>query len=253
MARHCEPIPEPIGLRPATSITLDCRHSSGRQEIMTTALVTGASRGIGLELARKLTARRTQVIATCREPSPELSSLDLLVESGVEMHNLESISSLGERLRGTPIDILIHNAGVLVADDFESLDLQDLRLQFEVNALGPLMLTRHLRSNLGRGSKVIIITSLMGSIADNGSGGFYGYRMSKAAVNMAGVSLARDLKATGVSVLLVHPGYVRTRMTGYNGTTEPSDSAKGILEQIDRLTLETSGRFVRMNGDELPW
>jgi NAD(P)-dependent dehydrogenase (short-subunit alcohol dehydrogenase family) len=219
---------------------------------MTNALVTGANRGIGLELCRQL-KERASVIAVCRKSSPELDQLGVRVEAGIEVTDAAAPRELARRLEGTKLDLLVHNAGVLKGDHLGRLDPAGLRLQLEVNALAPLFLTEALLPNLGRGAKVAILTSLMGSMGDNGSGGYYGYRMSKAAVNAAGVSLARDLKDRGIAVVLLHPGYVRTEMTGMNGNVEPADSARGLLQRIDALTLETSGRFVHATGKELPW
>lgn len=128
-----------------------------------------------------------------------------------------------------------------------------MREQFEVNAIGPLRVTAALAPLLRGGGKVAIITSRMGSIADNGSGGYYGYRMSKAAVNAAGMSLARDLKGRGVAVALIHPGMVATEMTGRNGIA-PAEAAAGVITRIDELTLATSGKFIHAGtGEELPW
>ncbi len=128
-----------------------------------------------------------------------------------------------------------------------------MRRQFEVNSLGPLRVTAALRGNLGQGSKVAIVTSRMGSIEDNTSGGRYGYRMSKAAVNMAGRSLANDLKDRGVAVAILHPGFVRTEMTGHQGLIDPPESAAGLIARIDELTLETTGGFWHANGEIIPW
>ena len=115
------------------------------------------------------------------------------------------------------------------------------------------MVTQTLLGNLKPGSKVAIVTSRMGSMADNTFGGHYGYRMSKAAVNAAGVSLARDLEGHGIPVILLHPGYVNTDMTQHLGPVDPADAAAGLLDQIDRLTLEASGEFRHANGELLPW
>jgi NAD(P)-dependent dehydrogenase (short-subunit alcohol dehydrogenase family) len=124
---------------------------------------------------------------------------------------------------------------------------------YEVNSLGPLLTTQALVGNLGEGSKVGIITSRMGSIDDNDSGGSYGYRMSKAAVNAAGKSLSIDLKPKGIAVAILHPGWVRTDMTGHNGLIDTDESACGLLDRMEELTLETSGSFWHTNGELLPW
>jgi NAD(P)-dependent dehydrogenase (short-subunit alcohol dehydrogenase family) len=134
------------------------------------------------------------------------------------------------------------------------LDVEAIRQQFEVNALAPLRLASILTSNLSRGSWIALTTSRMGSIADNTSGGSYGYRMSKAALNIAGKSLAIDLKPKGIAVAILHPGLVATRMINFNPNgTSPQQSVEGLLQRIDALTLETSGSFWHANGDALPW
>jgi len=216
-------------------------------------LVTGANRGIGLELCKQLKARGADVIAVCRSSSAELNALGVRVESGIDVSQAESIAELAKRLKGVTLDVLINNAGILRGENLASLDFDGIAEQFEVNALGPLRVTAALAPLLSANAKVAIITSRMGSMADNGSGGYYGYRMSKAAVNAAGVSLARDLKARGVAVALLHPGMVATEMTGRNGI--PADeSVRGLLARIDALTLESSGKFFHATtGEELPW
>jgi NAD(P)-dependent dehydrogenase (short-subunit alcohol dehydrogenase family) len=220
---------------------------------MGTALVTGANRGIGLELVRQLRDRGDSVVAACRESSPELKSLGVRVEANIEVTSDASVAALAERLRTTPLDLLIHNAGILTREHLDGLDFEAIRRQFEVNALGPLRVTAALLGNLARGSKIGIVTSRMGSIGDNTSGGYYGYRMSKAAVNAAGVSLARDLKPRGIAVALVHPGHVRTDMTGRTGNVDAKDAARDVLARIDAVTLDTSGGFWHANGERLPW
>jgi NAD(P)-dependent dehydrogenase (short-subunit alcohol dehydrogenase family) len=148
----------------------------------------------------------------------------------------------------------VNNAGILVwGDQLGGLNVEGIRKQFEVNALAPLRLTDALRDRLPKGAKVALITSRMGSIDDNTSGARYGYRMSKAALNMAGKSLAVDLKPRGVAVAILHPGMVKTDMIGGNGQVEPADAAKGLLARVDDLTLATSGGFWHMNGERLPW
>ncbi len=223
-----------------------------------TVLVTGANRGIGLELAAQLAARGDRVIAACRETTPELDALArdsrdaVRVERGVEVTSDASVADLASRLAGLTLDVLVLNAGVLHPDALDALDLDGARKQFEVNALGPLRVAKALLPNLREGSKIAIVTSRMGSLADNGSGGMYGYRMSKAAVNMAGVSLARDLHPRGVAVGLLHPGMVATGMTGGNGVP-PADAARGLLARIDELDLAATGSFRHANGEALPW
>ena len=227
---------------------------------MTRALVTGANRGIGLELCRQLAERGSEVVAACREPSPELSALAaasggrVRIERGVEVTSDDAGGALAAHNAGARIDLLVLNAGILRrGGSVESPDFDVIREQLEVNALGPLRVASALSSSLGQGSKIAVITSRMGSIADNGSGGMYGYRMSKAAVNMAAVSLARDLRSRGVAVAVLHPGMVKTDMTAGHGQVEPADAVRGLLARIDELTLETSGGFWHANGERLPW
>ncbi len=135
----------------------------------------------------------------------------------------------------------------------EGRDRASIRRQFEVNSLGPLRVTVALLDNLGAGSKVGIVTSRMGSIEDNTSGGSYGYRMSKAAVNMAGASLANDLRERSIAVALLHPGYVRTDMTGGKGLISAEQSATGLIQRMDALDMDTSGGFWHAQGERLPW
>jgi NAD(P)-dependent dehydrogenase (short-subunit alcohol dehydrogenase family) len=223
---------------------------------MALCLVTGANRGIGFALCKLLAARGDQVIAACRRSSPSLDALGVRVEAGLEVGDPDSIERLAKSLEGVPIDLLINNAGVLRRDTLGGLRgeaLEDLYLQWRVNSVGPLLVTQALLGNLQRGSKVGIVTSRMGSVGDNTSGGYYGYRMSKAAVNAAGKSLAMDLKDRGIAVALLHPGYVRTEMVGGGGDVEPEDAAAGLIERMDQLTLATTGGFWHANGQELPW
>lgn len=219
---------------------------------MANALVTGANRGIGLELCRQLQARGDHVIAVCRNHNTELASLGIQIESGVDVTSDESVARLAERVSDR-VDVLINNAGILTREAIEDLSFDRIRRQLEVNALGPLRVTAALLSRMDRGSKVAIISSRMGSIGDNTSGASYGYRMSKAAVNMAGVSLAHDLRPRGIAVTILHPGFVRTRMTGHQGNIDAEESARGLLCRVDELTLETSGTFWHANGEVLPW
>ena len=216
-------------------------------------LVTGANRGIGLELCRQLAARGDHVIAACRQSSASLDGLGVQVEAGVDVTSDASVCELARRLAGLRLAALVNNAGVLRGTSLEHLDFEACRFQFEVNSLGPLRVTRALLPNLAEGSKVIIVTSRMGSIADNGSGGSYGYRMSKAAVNMAGVSLARDLEPRGISVGILHPGWVKTDMTGHSGLCTAGESAAGLIARMDDLSLAETGGFWHMNGERLPW
>ena len=221
---------------------------------MATVLVTGANRGIGLEYCRQLVARGDHVIAVCREAGRELDSLGVQIEAGIELTDASAIDELMSRLHRQSLDGVILNAGILHFNGLDDLDVEAIRQQFEVNALAPLRLASVLTSNLSVGSWIALMTSRKGSIAENTSGGSYGYRMSKAALNIAGKSLAIDLKPRGIAVAILHPGLVATRMINFNPNgISPQQSVEGLLERIDALTLETSGSFWHANGDALPW
>ncbi|MGA7297782.1 MAG: SDR family oxidoreductase [Rhodanobacteraceae bacterium] len=223
---------------------------------MSTWLVTGANRGIGLEMCRQLVERGDAVIAVCRNSSTELEQLGVRMVDGVDVREPGDCSTLRKALDGTQIDVLMNVAGVLRRQSFGEIDddsVAAMRLQFDTNAIAPVLVTQALADLMAKGGKVGIVTSRMGSIADNDSGGSYGYRMSKAAVNAAGKSLAVDLKPRGISVALLHPGYVRTDMTGHNGLIDPDESVRGLLARMDALDLATSGGFWHQNGETLPW
>jgi NAD(P)-dependent dehydrogenase (short-subunit alcohol dehydrogenase family) len=221
---------------------------------MTTYLITGANRGIGLEYCRQLKNHGAEVIAICRSASEELKQLDITIIENIELTDDDSVNTLVKTLQGKAIDVLINNAGIINHVTLNDLDFDEIRQQFEVNALGTLRITKALLPNLISGSKVIIMTSRMGSIGDNTSGSSYGYRMSKAAVSMAGKSLSHDLKPQGIAVAILHPGLVQTRMTNFtkSGIT-PEQSVKVLLQRIDELTLENTGSFWHSNGEILPW
>lgn len=221
---------------------------------MATYLVTGANRGIGYEYCRQLQERGDRVIAVCRTATDDLQQLGVQVEEGIDITSDASVADLRTRLGDTAIDGLINNAGILKRVTLENLDFDSIREQFEVNALGPLRVTHALLPLLKQGSKIALMTSRMGSIADNTSGSSYGYRMSKVALSMAGKSLAHDLKPRGIAVAILHPGLVQTRMTNFtSGGITPEESVQGLLKRIDELTLDNTGTFWHANGEVLPW
>lgn len=223
---------------------------------MATYLVTGANRGIGLELCRQLAGRGDTVIAVCRSPGNELGKLGVEVIDGIDVSDGESVNQLGDTLDklldGRKIDVLINNAGILRGDRFGQLDYDAMLEQYRVNALGPLRVTEALVDKLGEHAKVVIITSRVGSIEDNGSGGNYGYRASKTAVNMIGTNLKHELAPRGIAVGLLHPGLVATDMTGGTGI-QPAASARGLITRIDELNIENTGGFWHAEGYRLPW
>ncbi|MDX2480677.1 MAG: SDR family oxidoreductase [Desulfuromusa sp.] len=216
-------------------------------------VITGANRGIGLELARHYQAEGWRVTGVCREASSELKAFAAQVIDGIDVTSKESVDRLVAALQGQTIDLLINNAGVLQDEALGSIDFDSLRLQMEINAFAPLRISEALLPNLQTGSKIANITSRMGSIADNDSGGRYGYRASKAAFNAFGRSLAIDLKGRGIAVAQLHPGFVKTRMVNFGGLITPEESVAGLAERIEALDLENSGSFWHTNGEELPW
>jgi len=221
---------------------------------LSTYLITGANRGIGLEMVRQLKNRGDEVIATCRSSSSELNSLSVRVEEGIDISLYDSVIQLRENLKETKIDVLIQNAGISEFNSLSNLDPQSIVHQFEVNALSPLFFVQTMLSRLSQSAKIALITSRMGSIQDNNSGGSYGYRMSKVALCMAGKSLSIDLKSKKISVAILHPGLVSTRMTGFTSNgIQPLESVKGLIQRIDELTIDNTGTFWHANGETLPW
>lgn len=216
-------------------------------------VITGANRGIGLELARQFGAQGDHVIALCRMASPEIKEVAKQVIEDIDITQSKSLKRAKESIQGTQIDILINNAGLLVPDQLGQIEMTNIRRQMDVNAYGPLELTMELLDLLKSPSKLIFITSRMGSIADNSSGGYYGYRASKAALNCFGKSLAMDLKSRDIAVALLHPGFVRTEMTNFNGELEPNQAAAGLVQQIETLDIQRTGSFWHSQGQELPW
>ncbi len=219
---------------------------------MATVLVTGANRGIGLQLCSQFAARGDDVIAVCRETTHQLSALDVRVIDSIDVGSGAAVETLRQELDGQPIDILVNNAGILLRDAFGDIDYDLMIEHYRINTLGPLRVTEALADNLHEGSKVAIVSSRVGSIEDNGSGGNYGYRASKAAVNMIGTNLKHELLPRGIAVGILHPGLVATDMTSGSGIP-PADSARGLIARIDELTLENTGGFWHAEGYALPW
>lgn len=228
---------------------------------MKNVVITGANRGIGLELAKHYRNLDYTVIGICRESSEELDDLADMVISDIDVRSPESVAMVADVLAqtlinsdsGQQIDVLINNAGVFLNETLEEMDFDSIETQLEINAVAPLRFTHAFQSMLWEGSKVAMITSRMGSVCDNGSGAYYGYRASKAALNAIGKSLAIDLKPKGVAVALLHPGFVQTRMVGFNGDITPAQAAAGLAQRIEELDLENTGSFWHSNGELLPW
>ena len=218
-----------------------------------TVVITGANKGIGLEFCIYYKNQGVDVIAVCRSPTDELLALDVQLVDSVDVSSDQGVEHLKQALSGRTIDILINNAGIFSNQTLGELNFAEVSRQFEVNAVGPLKVTHALQSQLGKGAKVALITSRMGSVEDNTSGAYYGYRMSKAALNAAGMSLACDLKPKGVAVAILHPGFVQTSMVGYAGDISPQTAAERLAQRIEELTIDTTGTFWHSNGDVLPW
>lgn len=220
-------------------------------------VVTGANRGIGLAFCQHYKARGDTVIGVCRSSSEALDGVAEIVVESIDIGDEGDCQTLSDRLSETKIDLLINNAGVNAGmspqETLDDLDFESVAEQFRINALATLRVTKGLLRAMSDGGKVAIISSRIGSVGDNDSGGRYGYRMSKAALNAAGKSLAIDLKPRGIAVAILHPGYVRTDMTGGTGKYTPEEAVKGLAARIDGLNLSNSGAFWHANGEVLPW
>ncbi len=220
---------------------------------MSRILVSGANRGIGLEICRQLAARGDEVIAVCRQSSAELQKLGIRTIEGIDVSAADDVARMRDALAGVHLDVLINNAGVLVRDSLQQLDFEGIDQQFRINAVAPLRVTAALLENLQSGSKVFTITSSMGSIEENTSGSYYGYRMSKAAVNIAMKSLSVDLAERKIGVFVLHPGYVQTDMTDHQGHVTAAEAAQNLIARIDSLQLADSGSFTHAQGRNIPW
>lgn len=223
-----------------------------------TYLVTAANRGIGLEFAKQLTAAGQRVIATVRSgaDAAELRALDVRVEE-LDVANSASVRALHSKLGEEPIDVLINNAGIypVKGASFEELEIDEMIETLQVNSLGAMRVTQALLPNLERGSekKIVHVTSKMGSVEDNSSGGSYAYRMSKSALNMFNKSLSIDLEPRGFACVVVHPGWVQTRMGGSGAPTTVEESVSGLMRVIDGMSHESNGAFFDYQGTRLPW
>lgn len=227
---------------------------------MPTCLITGANRGLGLEFVKQYAADGWKVIATCRNPETavELSSVDGHVHThALDVTDFARVEALGKALGGEAIDVLIRNAGVygprVVKHD--SVDYAAWAEVLRANAMAPLKMSAVFEPHVARSKlrRIVAVTSLMGSMTDNTSGGSYIYRSSKAALNAVMKSLAADLKEKGISVAVLHPGWVKTDMGGPGAKIEPAESIAGMRKVIDEMSVENTGRFINYDGKELPW
>ena len=225
---------------------------------MPTVLITGASRGIGLELAKQYAADGWTVIATCRDPGSAgtLKALkgDVRVEA-LEVTDEKQLKALADRLDGTAIDVLLNNAGILTGyERFGETDTASWLKTLHVNTIAPLKITEAFVAHVARSGekKVAAITSGMGSIS-RGQPGAFAYRSSKAGLNMAMSTAAQELRAQGISVAVISPGWVKTDMGGSGADITPEQSAAGIRKVIANMSPATSGHFFNYSGEEIPW
>lgn len=231
---------------------------------MPNILITGANRGLGLEFCRQYGAQGWRVFACCRQPetATELQALatkwDHLSIHPLEVADFQQIDQLAQQLNAETVDVLLSNAGIYGDKrdhDFGSLDYQTWLETLRINSLAPVKLAEAFLPHLSKAQRpmLVAITSLMGSMEDNKSGGSILYRSSKAALNAAMKSLAIDLRPQNIAVLLLHPGWVKTDMGGYNAPTSPEQSIAGMRQVIEAFTLEKTGSFLNFRGETLPW
>lgn len=226
---------------------------------MSTVLITGANRGIGLELTRQYAAAGWDVIACCRKPKEATALLKL--KGNIEVKALDvakpaSIAKLAAALKGRAIDVLLNNAGILGRRvGFGKAESKEFLAIMQVNALGPLLMTEAFWGHVKRSKekKIASITSGMGSIASGANGGSYAYRSSKAALNMVMANAARDLKEKGISVATISPGWVKTDMGGKDAAITATESAAGIIKVIAGLSAKNSGSFFGYDGKPIAW
>jgi len=222
-----------------------------------TVLITGANRGIGLELARQYADAGWEVIGTARKPASaeDLNALDIRVVQ-LDVTDAASVAAMAASLDGIAIDVLINNAGIMMnVGSIDEVDFDEYARVLNVNTIGPARVTQALMPNLRAGEmkKILNTTSGLGSIEDNRSGGFFGYRESKAALNMFTVTLARSLASDGFTCVVMNPGWVRTDMGGPNAPTSVQQSAAGIRSVISNITPADSGTFWNFQGGNEPW
>ena len=224
-----------------------------------TCVVTGANRGIGLELARQLAARGDTVVGTARDPesAADLKGLGERVRvEELDLASPKSVAAFARRLKGAPVDRLVHNAAVGEAGPAAAeVGPEELETYFRVNAIGPFQLTQALLPNLraGDGRLVVAISSGLGSIAENTSGGWVAYRASKTALHQLVRTLAAELASDGLIFAVLSPGWVRTRMGGQDAPLSPEQSVQAMLKVMDRLGSKDSGRFFNERGRLIPW
>ena len=225
---------------------------------MSNVLIIGANRGLGLEFAKQYSSNDHNIFATTRNrsDSKELNSIKNIKVLDLDLNSDESLDNFTQNISSQKIDILIHNAGIFSDEQLDDdLDINAWMNEMRINTIIPIILARKLKRNIEMGSnkKIIFISSQMGSIADNYSGRFYFYRSSKSALNSAARSLSIDWKEDGISILILHPGWVKTDMGGGNAKLEIPDSISQMIKVINDLSLNNSGSFVNYAGAKLEW
>ncbi len=227
---------------------------------MPSVLITGANRGLGLEFTRQYAADGWRVFAACRDPAGAKDLAAVEGDVSAETLNVDDgpqVAALANKLSGQPIDVLINNAGIYGPKDLtrDNIDYDAWGQVFRINVMSPLAVSAAFAANVAQGGqkKIVTLSSIMGSIAENNSSGDFIYRSSKAAVNAVMKSLAGDLKSEGITVAVVHPGWVRTDMGGSEAAIEASESVTGMRAVIAGLKQSDSGRFFNYDGTEIPW
>ncbi len=221
---------------------------------MAVVVITGANRGVGLGLTKTYSARGDHVIACVRQTSKELEATGAEVHTGVDLRDRAAIIDFSSSIPADTIDLIVNNAAIFVdRGPVEDTDIEVIEEELRVNVLGPLLLTRDLLNALRDGGKIAFVSSAIGSIEENELGLYYGYRMSKASINMIVKNLSNDLWSRKISTIAIHPGFVRTRLTDFAGEWSIEEAAEGMVKQIDRLTLDTSGTFWHQNGRQIAW
>ena len=225
---------------------------------MKNILITGANRGIGLKFTEILSANNN-IYATARDitNADDLKKFDHTELLELDLLDKDSIKSFCSELKDIPLDMIINNAGIFQDEQMEEtiLDPELWLDEIMINAIGPVVLSQKLKENImsGNDKKIIFISSQMGSIDDNYSGGYYFYRTSKSALNSAAKSLSIDWKADGISVLMLHPGWVRTDMGGSNAKLDIDTSVSKMLDVINSLDMGKTGTFLNYEGKKLEW
>lgn len=215
--------------------------------------VVGANRGIGLEFCRQFKDKGYNVTAVCRSPSSDVEAIADTSYFDVDVTQEQALQTVAKNFQPHTFDIFIHVAGIMRSTSFASFAENDILDQLRVNSLAPLLSIRAFATTLKNEAKVAVLTSRMGSIADNDSGGSYGYRMSKAALNAAVKSMSIDHQDKSWSVIALHPGWVKTDMTGHTGQLDVTESVRGMIKLLAEPGQKYNGRFVHTNGEELPW